>query len=285
MKIGFVILCYKNPNVVYECVQKLLALYNIETCEIILVDNNSPDNTGNLLLNKYKDSKNVTVIINNDNIGFAKGNNVGYRFAREDRKCEIIIVMNSDIFIEDKLFLEKIEAYANDFSDIAIVAPDIKNLKNEHTNPLMLGYLTIESSRKSIFRCMLKNILIKANIHLNTRHKKNNSMVEMQEDDIFIPHGACLIYLKTWTANETLAFCPATFLFFEECFLERYCYARNYKIVYCDLLEVIHAENASIDASRGIGKEKAIFVNKQHILSLKKYIRFMHNPILYWDKE
>lgn len=51
---------------------------------IIIVDNCSPNGSGKQLEKMYSKCINITVIINEENQGFAKGNNLGYQYIKEN---------------------------------------------------------------------------------------------------------------------------------------------------------------------------------------------------------
>ena len=60
-----------------ECVDTLLKVFAGRKFHIVIVDNGSANETGLKLKEQYADNSNITVLINKENLGFAKGNNVG----------------------------------------------------------------------------------------------------------------------------------------------------------------------------------------------------------------
>lgn len=59
MKIAFVILHYQNIDVTIDCVEHLKKLQEIEKHNIIIVDNASPNESGNVLSDMYKNDINI----------------------------------------------------------------------------------------------------------------------------------------------------------------------------------------------------------------------------------
>ena len=53
---------------------------------------------------KFKNNNRIHFLINDYNLGFASGNNVGYRFARNELNADFIAVSNNDIIIKTKCF-------------------------------------------------------------------------------------------------------------------------------------------------------------------------------------
>jgi GT2 family glycosyltransferase len=95
------------PGTPAKITQKCVDTINkyIPGTQIIVVDNGSQDNTV-LLLSKIK---NVEIITNHANLGFAKANNIGLKHATSDH----IIFMNSDIELLDKTILNMVDYLKN----------------------------------------------------------------------------------------------------------------------------------------------------------------------------
>ncbi|EMF0409107.1 glycosyltransferase, partial [Enterococcus faecium] len=72
--IGFEVLHYETINETIQCVESILS--NVINPVIVVVDNASSNNSGNELIEKFKSYDNVFVLINEKNLGFAKGNNI-----------------------------------------------------------------------------------------------------------------------------------------------------------------------------------------------------------------
>ena len=82
-KVAFVILHYNVPETTRQCVASVRALKCRVIKKIVIVDNGSPDGSGRILAADYAKDPDITVILTEKNLGFAKGNNVGYQYARE----------------------------------------------------------------------------------------------------------------------------------------------------------------------------------------------------------
>ena len=82
----FVILHYQTVSETTQCVSSIINNIEYDNKHIIIVDNSSPNKSGTYLKEYYKYDKNIEVIINKENLGFAKGNNIGYAYARNERK-------------------------------------------------------------------------------------------------------------------------------------------------------------------------------------------------------
>jgi GT2 family glycosyltransferase len=113
MQLSVIILNYNVRYFLELCVLSVeSALQNIES-EIIVIDNNSQDNSCAMILSRFP---NVKLIQNSENLGFPKGNNIGVAQA----KGEYICILNPDTVVAEDTF-EKVLAFAKNQKDLGIV--------------------------------------------------------------------------------------------------------------------------------------------------------------------
>lgn len=109
-----------------ECIKSLLenVYYNFK---IVLIDNNSTNNSITEL-DKFIDEGNlhekIHFIKNSENSGFAKGCNIGIRYALENKDCEYIWLLNNDTTVEVQA-LQKMVKYMNSYGDVDVLTPQI----------------------------------------------------------------------------------------------------------------------------------------------------------------
>ena len=263
-KIAFVILHYQNIDVTRVSIRHLLELNGIEENEIIVVDNASPNNTGVLLKEDYSSYKNIHVIVTPKNGGFAYGNNIGYKEAREKYGCQIIVVMNSDVNIKDKNFICSLRKIEKNEQEVAIVAPDIVVKNGYHQNPYMEKEISTFEQKKIILKKKIGYILYGipgiGSILFNRKSVQNfeaNRVEKVTKKRVgIVPHGACVIYMPVWTRKEEFAFVEGTFLFVEEELLYDYCRDKQYSTCYIPELIVYHMEDASQNMVNKSGLQK-----------------------------
>ena len=94
-KFTFVILHYLTMEDTIDCIESIRDKCRNFQYRIIVVDNASPNNSGRKLEKKYKDDSDIKVVVNRENVGFARGNNIGFKIAKED-KSDFIILCNND---------------------------------------------------------------------------------------------------------------------------------------------------------------------------------------------
>src|SRR3990167_7622877 len=89
MDLSIVIVSYNTKELLQACLKSLqIATKKIKT-EIYVVDNNSPDNSAEMVKAKFPD---INLIANEKNVGFSKANNQALKKA----KGKYILVLNPD---------------------------------------------------------------------------------------------------------------------------------------------------------------------------------------------
>ena len=101
--VSVIILNYNAGNLLSECIESVLKT-DYEKFEIIIVDNDSKDDSIDRCKEKFRD---VQIIENKKNLGYCEGNNVGIRNA----KGEFIAILNPDTVVDSNWLKELIKGY------------------------------------------------------------------------------------------------------------------------------------------------------------------------------
>lgn len=134
-KIIFEILHYMAMDSTVMTVEYIEKNVDTDDYAIIITDNRSPDGSGALLKERYKDSDRIVVIENDINEGFTRGNNFGIRYIREHYEFDFLVVMNNDVMIIETCLYNKLTEYMRSF-DFAVAGPNITDVFGLPTNPL-----------------------------------------------------------------------------------------------------------------------------------------------------
>lgn len=282
MKIAFLVLHYKNYSVTDQCLQ---AVFNNLTCQnfdVVVVDNASNDGSYELLEEKYGHNSRVYLLHNNENIGYAKGNNIGFRFAKKQLKADMIILINNDIIINQKDFLEKVEE-AYDRYGFFVCGPDIVTPKEVHQNPFRLNVASkrqIESriNHDRIVYCLHKlrvQRILRKMIGKKTEwieHYKAENIEDFQG----VLHGSCLIFSPKYVA-EFNGMYEGTFLYVEE---EILCFILNklkYKYTYLNDVQVIHKHGTTLKTEEKDENKRKMRTLKYRIESYKRFVEIIND--------
>ncbi|MFH6934635.1 glycosyltransferase family 2 protein [Flavobacterium sp. FlaQc-30] len=113
MQLSVVILNYNVRYFLEQCILSVQEALLTLDAEIIVVDNNSSDDSCLMMKNKFPDIK---LIQNDRNFGFPKGNNIGVQFASGKYIC----ILNPDTVVAEDTFA-KILAFAEEKQDLGII--------------------------------------------------------------------------------------------------------------------------------------------------------------------
>lgn len=113
MQLSIIILNYNVRYFLELCVLSVKnAVQNLDA-EIIVIDNNSQDDSCEMMKNRFP---NIKLIENKENVGFPKGNNIGVSQA----KGEYICILNPDTVVAEDTFI-KVLAFAKKQNDLGII--------------------------------------------------------------------------------------------------------------------------------------------------------------------
>lgn len=219
-EISIIIVNYKTPLVLVDCIQSIYQDTKDISYEIIVVDNNSEDNSMDLVTSKFEE---VIWIQNEQNEGFGRANNIGI----EKAIGAFILLLNSDTILKENAIqkmLEKAKIEGEDFgaATCQLINPD-------------------GSKQKSTFS---KNASFKEILGYNVILDKLLPSLNSQSNEINAIHGACMIFKKS--AMSQIGFFDTDFFLYSEEF--EWCYrmkkAGKTLKFYPDI-QIIHLEEGS----------------------------------------
>lgn len=283
-KIAFVILNYLTEDETEKCVDSIQKCCSNNEYKIYIVDNCSPNGSGKYLKKKYIRYNNIETILCDKNIGFARGNNVGFKKAKYEYKADFIVLCNSDTVILNSDFCRCIvEKYETD--NYSVLGP--KELLPDGTYyPLNDDYPTIDSVKRKIRlldQKRLANEDLLYSLYYNTKNFfkkiikviifKNNSSnchkldVNMEHKNIIL-HGFFLVFSKKYIEKFD-GLDDRTYFYGEEDLLAIRLKESNLLSVYYPKIEVLHNKNSATNARNKSEKSKKKFIYENQIRSLE----------------
>ena len=139
-RVSVIVLTYNNLDLTRACLDSLIERSNYSNLEIIIVDNASSDATPAYLesfpaQHPYMD---IQIILNNKNLGFAAGNNVGLSKATGD----FLVILNNDTVVTDGWVLTLLRHIQNN-PGLGLVGPVTNNIGNEARIPIHYADITL----------------------------------------------------------------------------------------------------------------------------------------------
>lgn len=249
MKIGIVILNYLNWQDTVECVDSLSEQTN-QDFEMIVVDNFSNNESVERLTEKYRHLKNFHLIETKQNLGFAKGNNIGIQYCMNKLKIQNILVTNNDVIFTDKDYIQKLMNLPLD-NKVGAYGTRIIGLDGLNQNPLKYTPGFYEVLRELLFPLVkvIKNIIRHNRIRIDDTQDSavaNESSTEIQYD--YVLHGSVIYFTQNYL-SQMQGFYPETFLYYEENILGIVFKKLDLEMKYVDDFEILHKEDQSSNLS------------------------------------
>ena len=122
--IATVVLNYKSYNDTIDCVNSLLK-EDYTNHHIVIVENGSVNGSAEVIREVFGTNTKVTILESAKNLGFAKGNNLGIRYAHETLQAEFVFVLNSDTLVPSSLFRS---IAATEVDGVGVVSPQVVDL-------------------------------------------------------------------------------------------------------------------------------------------------------------
>lgn len=285
--IGVVILNYLAYNETIQLAKQFLNLpNNYVRLKIIIVDNHSSNDSFEALTREFKDNNIISVIQTPRNLGFANGNNYGYKILQQMIDVDFVIFSNSDVVLKDKKLFEWI---INNYKNyrFGVLGPSIYSLKtNIHQSPCDNW-----SEDLSYNRQLLRNMKydrLKLRLHLIlSKLQKNNNLEENKTGNLTDSldykkkttdktlHGSFLIMSPNYLTKYELPFDTGTFLYMEEAIIRVRCEKENIVMLYNPTYEINHLQAVSTNKTSASYLKKQLNRRNFEISSLKRYINIL----------
>ena len=122
MKIGIVILNYNGVDLLKKFLPSVIN--NSEKHQIYVIDNNSNDNSVDFVEKNFKE---IIIIRNEENYGFAKGYNEGLKQINE----EVVCLLNNDVEVTTNWLNPVLKTFQTEIETV-VVQPKILDFKNKN---------------------------------------------------------------------------------------------------------------------------------------------------------
>ena len=279
MNIVYVILHYMAGQDTVECIESILNAtegtnYNTS---IVVVDNGSTNDSYDLLQEKFNNNDKVILLQSKENLGFAKGNNIGFRYAKHDLKADFIVMLNNDTILSQTDFNEVLVKKYNE-KQYAVLGPDIVTADGYHQNPGNKQSWSLQELKKDRIKKRIRLMLTYVGLDssLGNALAKNKTVYRIEtlqeERENTILHGACMVFSKDYISRFD-GLNDETFLYMEEDILKLYADNYGFLMLYSPELQIFHKEDGATNMVVKTENKKNRWKYKQLIRSSKIYSR------------
>lgn len=274
--IGIVVLNYKNYTETIKCVDSILEQKKVKV-KVVIVDNGSENESMNAFRERYDDHTEIHLIENSQNLGYAKGNNIGIDWLRK-QGIDFIIVCNSDVVFSSSYIMK--EMYESQTKEIGVMIPIIRNL--DGTIEMRAQY-----KRKLFSLRIIKELLKMRSLKKNNEKKYDDENDhEFQYMEFLKPGIQTEYYVITGSVFALTpnffkyysGLYPETFLYVEELATMLLVHKAGLKCAIIETKDVIHKGAASTGNSLKAGTERK---RKMIAESAKKVFRLVFMPRFY----
>lgn len=158
-KISIIVLTYNNLKINKICISSILHNTAYPNFELIVVDNLSTDGTRDYLEKLEQEDSRVKVILNNENKGFAGGNNIGIKASNGD----YVLLLNNDTIVT-RGWLTAMTKHLENNSKLGMCGPVTNSIGNEAK--IKVNYHTIKEMYSFAYRYTTE--------HLNEEYENPN---------------------------------------------------------------------------------------------------------------
>jgi len=290
MHYSFVILHYMAVEDTLACVASILSALGDEDYSLVVVDNGSPDGSGKRLLEEVGHHERVTILIEKENLGFAQGNNVGFRHAKRINKADFVVMINNDTLLQQKDFLRTIGTIYEETA-FHVLGPDILSLVDGgHQNPpkgstmtkrtlqVSQGLNTLYYGASYLHLDRVAFRLVDGLYRLKAKGQKKGDPVKDEEitgvkEGVQL-HGSALIFSPLYLEKHEGLY-GETFMYMEEDILFYLAKKTQMKMVYDPRIQILHKEDSSTKATFSSDVKRRRFKYKHHIHSAKVFLALM----------
>lgn len=228
-KLSIIIPSFNTAKMTRACIQQVKDVFGSLAYEIIVIDNNSQDNTTALL---YKNFPEITLIINKKNRGFAQAVNQGILKSQG----EYVLLLNTDAFVNKGLL--KALRYLDLNPGVGLLSPRLiyptgKLQANFGNYP---SVLTEIMQATQLYKVLPWGRVIMPNIFNQRKFKKIRAVKWLS--------GTCL-FIRRQVLEKIKLFDENFFMYLEDIDFCRRARVAGFKIIFWGKTSIVHKHHAS----------------------------------------
>ncbi|MEM5557906.1 glycosyltransferase family 2 protein [Aliarcobacter cryaerophilus] len=247
IEISFITINYNSSDYTIKLIESIIKNTSGIFYEIIIVDNASEEIDFLNLKEFIEDKKNIRLIRNSINSGFASGNMLGVNYA-----CgRYYFFINNDCILLNNT-AKILKEFLDNNEDVALATGKVLDDKENYSS----SYKQFPHLVKQLFGNSVQRIISKNKFPSNKIKLDNNSQVE-------VVSGSCMFF-KADTFNKIGGFDTVFFLYCEEEDICKRVWDFGKKVYFIPKAEVFHEAGGSTEKSFEI--EREFYISYYHLL-------------------
>jgi len=232
MKLSIIIVNWNTRDLLLQCMESIDRFLKDVELEVIVIDNNSHDESTTTVEEKFAQTK---IIKNKENIGPVKANNQGIKMSHSP----YILLLNSDTYFIDSSMTSMLSMMERD-NKIGVVAPQLLNEDlSPHTS--FFNFPTLKGELAERYEFLLQWMGYRFS------HTTLNTMQEPLQVDWL--SSACML-IRRDIINEVGLFDENFFIYYDDVDFCRRVKNSSWKIFFYPRAKVVHLEGKSFNESR-----------------------------------
>lgn len=270
MKLAYICTNYNNSCETIVAIESLFSNQG-HNLRCIVVDNNSMETEKTLLKERFAHDENVVIILNEQNLGYFNGLNVGIAHMQDSKEeYKYAVIGNNDLVFSDH-FVGDLEKSLKLFEKYPIVSPSIETMDGSPQNPHVIS--DVSRFRRCLYDIYFSNyflglFMMGINYRISSITRRGDEKFHEIRQEITQGHGACYLVGPLFFSEFEKLDAP-TFLFGEELFLSKQLERKGYRILYEPSIHVTHVCHAAVNSlpSRMRWKlaQQAYHIEKQYL--------------------
>lgn len=252
MDLSFIIASWNARDHLSACLDTLTAELSDRRAEIIVVDNNSTDGSPEMVGERFP---HVRLIRNDENLGFAKANNIGIR----QSTGKYIVLVNSDVKVLEDC-IDRMMSYLDNDADVGMIGPKILGADGNVQRSCM-GFPTLWNS-------FCRALALDA-IFPKSKLLGGNMLTFFQHDalcDVDVING-CIWMVRRDALNEVGLLDENFFMYGEDIDWCKRFWDGGWRVLFCPEAEAVHYGGASSSND-----------------PVRFYIEMVRAGLQYWEK-
>lgn len=273
MKVSVIIVNYNVKYFLEVCLHSVSRAASHVDAEIIVVDNNSSDDSCRMIREKFPT---VVLIENKDNKGFSKANNQGVAIA----KGEYVLFLNPDTVMPED-FLDKTVAYMDAHPEAGALGPRLIDGKGTFAPDSKKSFPTLSVA---IFKTTGINKIFSKSAYFNKYYAVH--VKERETAEVEVLSGCCMLVRRSAMDKAGGAFDEDYFMYCEDVDLSYRIQKSGHKNIYYPEATLIHykgesTRKATLSYVRIFNEALSTFVKKHYdSRKAKMFVLFINVGII-----